>query len=593
LIESWKQSVLVAVVVIAAIAAGAALQAWSLDHSPAVTDGGASVATMPCPVAQDICDLAARVEKDLQVGDYRKITSIVDSQVTLRIATQAILANGKPRLVSIGCPFGATSSTCDQSFALVFTTLQPQDDWTGTKGILILRYDRRPTGMTMTSTLADINGLVQRDARRVALAGGLAPSPCNLTGIAPDQSALTCSRSEFLPFGTQGPFIPAEVAVQQPFTLLSPVPPPPDSLLYVATGCWACEGFDTGIERVITDADGFVSLELVADPPLLPNEFVTGYGATPDGSQLLASTCQSTSCSTIGPGDANAHSRVFVSRDGGFSWQELASYPGYLSIRQVTADGRILISRNYGPGDPSTWPITWEVLPGQAQLVPPADAPSPNPVLAGDRVLWVSPHPGGGVSGLKLPLTAGDGLIGVFPLADGGTVFTWSRGGSGKPGGGNPSLFAGLLSPSGDLKWTREVPFTGQFAVAGELTGALLFGNVPSPDPSTPSGQLPALIDLDTAAIQPLGLPFGQKPLVGRNRFLAAVPGPFVRVSRPGNCADVRQSPANAAKSLGCFKDGVFLQDLGDVTTADGTAWVHVITPANDEGWVDYRFLAQ
>ena len=592
MIESWKQSVLVAFVLVAAIAGGGALQQWSLDHSPAVT-GGARVAMMPCPVTKDICDLAASVEKNLQAPDYSKVTAIDSLQVSLRATLKVILASGKPRLVSIGCPYGVNSSTCDQSFALVFTTLQPQDDWTGTTGILVLRYDRRPTGATITSTLVETSGLVQRDARRAALAGGLAQSPCNLSGIAADQGPDGCGRSEFLPFGTRDPFIPTEVAVQQPFTVLSPVHPPPDSLLYVATGCWACEGFDTGIQRVITDADGFVTLDLVADPPLLPGEIVTGYSATSDGSMLVASTCQSTSCWTIGPGDPNAHSRVFVSRDGGFSWQELASYPGYLSIRQVTADGRILISRNYGPGDPSTWPITWEVLPGHAQLVPPADAPSPNPVLAGDRVLWVSPHPGGAVSGLKLPLTAGDGLIGVFPLADGGTVFTWSRGGGGKPGGGNSSLFAGLLSPNGDLKWTREVPFTGQFAVTGELAGPLLIGNVPSPDPNTPSGQLPALIDLDAAAIQPIGLPFGQPPLAGRNRFLAYVPGPFVRIFRPGGCVDVRQSPANAAKSQGCLKDGVFLQDLGDVTTADGTAWIHVITPAGDEGWVDSRFLGQ
>lgn len=41
MIESWKQSVLVAVVLIASIAIGGALQAWSLAHAPA--DAAASV----------------------------------------------------------------------------------------------------------------------------------------------------------------------------------------------------------------------------------------------------------------------------------------------------------------------------------------------------------------------------------------------------------------------------------------------------------------------------------------------------------------------------------------------------------------------
>lgn len=596
MIESWKQSVLVAVVVIAAVAAGAGLQAWSLDHSPAVTDGAsAATVAMPCPVAKDICALAANVEKDLQSQDYAKVTSVANLQDNLQAAMVVLLGDARPRLVSIGCPSGANSSTCEGSFALVFTSLQPLDDWTGTTGILLLLYDRTTAGTAVPATLGEVDGLIPRDARRAALAGGIVPSPCNLIGTAPDQSATGCSRSEFLPYGTLGPFIPAEVSVQQPFAVLSPDPPYPDSLMYVATGCWACEGFDTAIQRVFTNPNGVVSVELVSDPPLLPGEIVTGDNATPDGTMLVASTCQATSCGPVGPRSADAHSRVFVSRDGGFSWQELASYPGYLAVRQVTADGRILISRNFGTGDPSTWPLSWELLPARTQLVPPSDVATPAyPVLINGDVAWIPDDPGlsstAKILGNKLPLTAGDQLVGVLPLANGGVVLSWHTNASG-PGAGS-RFFVGLLSPKGDLQWKREVPADGQFSPRAQLADTLLIGNVPSPDGPV-SGQLPAVIDIDTAAIQPIGLPFGQKPFLGRNTFLAFVPGPFVRVRRLGGCADVRQSPANAAKSFGCFKDGVFLQDVGDVITADGTAWVHVFTPAGEEGWIDSTFLRQ
>lgn len=594
--ESWKQSGLGLLFLFAAILAGGGLQQWTLDHPPAIGTGGASNVTtapaMPCAVAQDICDLAASVETDLRAGDYRKITSIVDLQVTLRMAVQAFVPNGTPRLVSIGCPFGATSSSCDGSFSLIFTTLQPQDDWTGTEGILVLLYDRRPTGIAVASTLVDVNGLVQRDARRVALAGGFAQSPCNLSGIAPDQGPTGCARSEFQPFGTHGPFIPAEVTVEQPFTVLSPDPPPLDSLLYIATGCWACEGFDTGIERVITDPDGNVSVERAADPPLQPGEMVTTYSATPNASLLVASTCLATSCGPLGPGSADARSRLFASVDGGFSWQELASYPGYMLVYGVAADGRIVISRNFGAGDPTTWPTTWELLPGRTQLIPPAEVAAPaRPLLIHGDIAWLPFNPAllnsAKIAGIKLPLTPADELTWLFPFDDGSLLISWDTYPSGH--GGARHVFAGRVSSEGLFEWKRELDPASQFSVSGQLTESLLLGNVETPQ----YGRLPALIDLDSASIQPVGAPFGQRPLVGRNTFLAAVAGPFDRVSRLGSCADVRQSPSNTAKSFGCFKDGVFLQDLGDVTTADGTAWVHVITPANEEGWADSRFLVQ
>ncbi len=598
--ESWKQGLLAAFVVMVAVGLGGGLQAWSLDHGAAVTGGPSNVVTvpaMPCPVAKDICAVAATVEKNLRAPDYSKVTSVDSLQVGLRAAMHVILADGKPRLVSIGCPYDGRSPSCEESFALVFTTLQPQDDWTGITGIVVLRYDRFSQGALVTATLAEVNGLAQRDARRVALAGGVANAPCNLTGIAPDMGTNTCSSSEFEPFGTQGPFIPAEVSRQQPFTVLAPAATPLDSLLYVVTGCWACEGYDTGLERVITDPDGNVSVEHVADPPLLPNEIVTEYRATPDGAMLVVATCSATPrCYPIGSPSFDAHSRLFASKDGGFTWEELASYQGYMAPWQMGADGRILVLRTFGSGDPSTWSTTVQLLPGGAQVVrPPGLAESyALPRLVPGGVAWLSNNqvlPGtDGVPAINVPLGPGDQLTDLLPLADGRILFTWFDNAS-NPGAGTHHL-VGLLSAKGELLWTRQMPSDGEFALNGQFAGALLIGNVAAPR-SMGIGQLPALIDLDSAAVQPFDLALGQQPLVGRNRFIAAISGPFVRISRLGTCADVRQSPSNAAKSLGCFKDGVFLQDLGDVTTADGTAWVHVITPANEEGWADARFLAQ
>jgi hypothetical protein len=593
----WSRLALVAVLLVAAllIACSGNDSKKPQDSATPAETASPSATPLPCPVDQAICDFAATVEPLVQARDYKKIAESSPGLEpgTKQQAEQAI-PTGTPKLVSIGCPFGAVSESCVGYFSLVFTTFQPKGDWTGHGGIFILMYERRAA--PLGPGLRMVNRVEEFEMRRASLAGGLAQGPCNFSGWSDDQGEQGCSRSWFHPYSTDGTvFAPVDDKPGETFQVLAPAPPPKNTAMFIATGCWACEGYDSGIQLVVTEANGNTTTEKLPEPPVQPGESRTELAMSPDGSLLLAGTCRASNCGPLGPTPADIQSRILASYDAGRSWAEVASGPGFLSF-QIGPSNRILVTRYYGPGSPDGWTNSWELVGSSQPVVRPANANAEaRPFFLPDgsigwtyyQALEVLRSDGSVYFSMAGKVTAADRVDGFSFGPDGRTYVRWASGQA--PAGGALKSYLSAFNPAGVGIWRRELGGR-EFYLGRFISSRLSLGNIQDLTPRA-IGMLPALVDLDVGTIQPFGTTFGVAPFTGRNSFLAMVQGPFARVAAGGDCLNIRESASISAKALTCARDGSLLRDLGESTTAGGISWLKVRTLGGDDGWASTEFL--
>jgi SH3-like domain-containing protein len=67
--------------------------------------------------------------------------------------------------------------------------------------------------------------------------------------------------------------------------------------------------------------------------------------------------------------------------------------------------------------------------------------------------------------------------------------------------------------------------------------------------------------------------------------------GPFVRVSTPEDCLNVRATPSTTGEILACYADGVLLPLRDAAVIADGNEWLGVRAPDGRECWAAARYL--
>ena len=101
----------------------------------------------------------------------------------------------------------------------------------------------------------------------------------------------------------------------------------------------------------------------------------------------------------------------------------------------------------------------------------------------------------------------------------------------------------------------------------------------------------PAIYDLETGSIHALAIPGVLQPEEELWPLLGLQQGPFLRVSLPGDCKNVRAEPGLDAEILDCAAEGVLLRDLGEQAEHGGRTWLKVRTPAGIEGWSSSRYL--
>jgi hypothetical protein len=547
-----------------------------------------------CPVDQPICDFAAGIEQLVQARDYAKIASTAPGiEAGVRQQAEMAIPTGTPKLASIGCPFGAVSESCAKYFSLVFTTFKPTEDWTAHGGIFILMYER------MTEApwpmLRMVNSVEEFETRRAALAGGLAQGPCNFSGWAEDQGERGCSRSMFHQYSTDGTvFTPVDDKPGDSFQVLDPAPPPRNTAMFIATGCWGCEGPDAGIYLVLTDANGTTTTERLESPP--PNPI------SANASLMLATACEGPDCADYSGGSGNLSTHIRTSTDGGKTWSELKTYAGY-AYASIGPGNRLLISHTYGDGPPQEWTTSFELLNPSEAVVRPAFAEPGKwwPMFLPDGSLGWTYYESLNIlrsDGSKFfdatgKFTAADRGWGFFFGPDGRVYVHWA---AGQAASGSPlKTYLSAFNPAGVELWRRVVDespdvFSLQLSIGGFLDSRHAIANIQQSPPAA-YGQLPALIDLDAGTIQPYGAPFGVAPFVGRNRLMAMVSGPFARVSAQGDCLNIRESASASAKAITCAADGSLLKDLGKTEASGGITWINVRTLGGQEGWASAEFL--
>jgi hypothetical protein len=154
----------------------------------------------------------------------------------------------------------------------------------------------------------------------------------------------------------------------------------------------------------------------------------------------------------------------------------------------------------------------------------------------------------------------------------------------------------GILTAAGDPISFYHTPIesylVGPWLDGHRLIGHLnkTFGLMPDSSP-TFFGNVPAVVDLESALISPIPQPFLDQKIFRRNNVVGVQHGPFARVVNTGDCLNVRASPSAGAGILRCYVDGVLLQDLGETRESGGTTWARVKAPGGLEGWASVEYL--
>ena len=97
------------------------------------------------------------------------------------------------------------------------------------------------------------------------------------------------------------------------------------------------------------------------------------------------------------------------------------------------------------------------------------------------------------------------------------------------------------------------------------------------------------MISFKDGSVQPIIHPFGDDGYErGRNTIDAVMTGPRARVVNTGSCLNVRGEASATAPVVECAADGVLLANLG---ATNDPAWLHVLTPAGNQGYASIDFL--
>ncbi|MCC6381599.1 MAG: hypothetical protein IT304_03775 [Dehalococcoidia bacterium] len=466
-----------------------------------------------CPVLAAICAYALDVERRLTAGDAAGVSGPGEAGTKLAADLRAVFGAGTPRLVAIGCPFGASTVYCDGPFALAFTTLGKDDDWTvGGRRLAALQF----AGPVATARYTGLLALDDPDSREAAITGGIATKPCGIAGAAAD-GAQPCSAAYFEPYWSMERFL-ATAPVTAVVARTPAAAPPAGSTLFTAAGrCWACDEPDVALQKHVVDRAGRLTTTTVLESRkgILAGWTIGQLTSTADASLLAALVCDASYCGPMGSQKPEATWRAIWSTDGGATWTEVfRSRAEYAQIASVAA-GRVAVMTS--SADPGGVVAAYLVSAGGARrLTPPPDLPARWDValLPGERVAWVPLSEDGLVVGglrdesgerlaLALPPGAAYPRFGMLP--DGRVWGVWYQQGQ----------RAGVFGPAGEL---AAVYALGDLSFAALTSARAGFGTVTR---TGADGAVPALLDLDALTVTPLGDPFGSPSLPARARPLA------------------------------------------------------------------------
>ena len=571
------------------------------DDEPTPSPAATRTPIPNCPVDQAICVFAAEAGTALATGDVTPLvrgSSWEDAARQEELRTR-LSAFGARRVAAIGCPFDASMPSCDAHFALAVTSLPFGGHPDGETAMFILAFERFITG---GQRLVSVERMTEPLSLRQAIFGGIVQET-RYWG-----SSLPGLRAWFYPFDAEGREVPDPFPAQvngvpvRQLTLASSQPIPASGALYIETGCWGCDSGTGPLVRV-TGAGAAIH----RDDAFARRGSHYLFGRQP-GTVLLAE-----GCSGIGLPPPDVRTAFFASTDGGVSFTALPGVPRCAAPLWVADDLSEAIIQWAEGDDPATWTYglyrypSLERLPVDGQLA--ADAGwrgafnnSGRPILQDGKKLlgldgstWFDPH----LEGLPNELGV---RFAVEPTAK-SIVAMWTMEASTVAGGTAYRHYLAFYN-GGQLMAVYDDPF--QFYPFVWLNSSVVLGNaayLPDELLGLPAGELPGafrfvpvIVDLRAGTVAPIEAEwFAREYAYNRSRIHHFIPGPLYRVAGAGqgDCLNVRARPSAAAPVLGCYADGVFLQDRGESSEADGLTWVAVSTPDGRPGYASARYLAR
>lgn len=377
-------------------------------------------------------------------------------------------------------------------------------------------------------------------------------------------------------------------------TVLPPIPMPADMVLYISEGCTDCDGPARAVHRIYVNPAGEVRAETLIERPTRTDQpYLNGAVISPTG-ELVVVECSVPYCGGFDEASEEARITVYRSRDGGTTWTEGASYGEPYRPLAAAANGVLTVMR-FPDGPVIRLPV--EPVP-----LPPAAAG--RAIALGEDVAWWSDDrrvllDSEGRTILDLTDLAIDGLTPQGRLAvslnpsGSRLLVSWSERDEDRvryvstslfdwPDQAAPAVHVATFDGSFGGVWLDEHRVVGSRGFEPEALGL---------DQGTYAGRTPAILDVRTGELTPIGGPFLRDPyLGGRNRIIGVVSGAIARVDTGGEgCLRVRAEPSLDGAVLDCWAHDGLLQ-LAEQPVA-GAVWVHVTGPRGLDGWASAEFL--
>jgi hypothetical protein len=353
-------------------------------------------------------------------------------------------------------------------------------------------------------------------------------------------------------------------------------------------GCTQCGGYPIGIRRTYLDSRGDLRSEELAGPdgsgaPLTGSFVNFGYGT--DGWRMAAAVCIRGGCGTLQYPTTESVTAIFLSTDGGASWQELVRLDGGAMIAAVVTSG-VVVRQGFRPDET----VTHTSYPHGTPITPPPGASTEaGPLAVGaDELAWFA-------ASLRDFLGADGAVIASAHARE--TMMQFLR--RADAHGRNIGMTVTIMEDPDPAVLRQRVTFGEGGRVIGDFwfEGAL---RVPS-SPLGPAGVAMSLIvvpgtwqlqtgftDLDHHTFHPLR----RTGAVHKYEWLVAVQyGPFARVNTSDDCLNLRRVPFADAEIAECAADGALLLKGGLTRVVDGQTWESVGSPGADGAWADVRFL--
>jgi hypothetical protein len=398
----------------------------------------------------------------------------------------------------------------------------------------------------------------------------LASSPLTAPGSQSGGAATTSQAVTALPArSAAGNGAPDAVDV----AIGAPVEFPLDTMMFIESGCWSCDGPPAALFRAYRSGDGPLVIDKVfeVDHTAYPTDYVIRYEIGAQAAELRAFVCTYKYCGGIGYPDPDSEVTLLRSWDYGSTWHQDVVFSGHFYPAGM-ADGRLLTAVfSEEPGTRPVYRLGDEVLSGPA----PAFA-----LVMDGRLLWLTED--------KI-LDAAGKPVGV-PMVDPRTVAIRFRDSA-------PVLVSWSTVTGSEGRYYLTAAVVGGYAnyrLPGYLGSFEFFDDslavVSLEYPSERIAPLPSLLDLETATLHPIaGL---EDSRFGRDLVLGVVRGPFWRVvAPPGGCLEVHLLARRQSEALACIADGGLVRPLGQRRRFRGDDWVTVALPDGPSGWALSEYL--